>query len=161
MATAAGRVAPTRSGERVEFSLNLKFDQRALDAYLADVENRASPRYHHYLSPAAYGRRFGIRQSELRRVAGAVRRAGLRPTAVPPQRTALHVAGTAVRTNAFLRTTLTDYRDAAGHRYHRPRPAPRIPRQLRGPVVGVSGLDTSPSLHPAPRAGGPVTLARR
>jgi kumamolisin len=157
----AGRLGPTRAGERVAFSLTLKIDEAALDAYLADVENPDSPRYHHYLSPGQYGARFGISRAQLARVEAAVRRGGLRTTGVPPQRTTLHVAGTAGRTNGFLHTTLVDYRDAEGRRYHRPEPVPTVPRALRGFVVGVSGLDTAPSVHPAPGAGAAVTLAPR
>src|SRR5579859_6028421 len=53
---------------------------RALDRFVAGQYTPGSSSYHHFLTPAEFGRRFGAPVTEVRRAAVALRRLGLRVT---------------------------------------------------------------------------------
>ena len=59
--------------------------ERALQQLLSDQQDRNSPRYHHWLTPAQYGSRFGVyRVPPMRPCADWLRTTGLTVGALPP-----------------------------------------------------------------------------
>jgi Pro-kumamolisin, activation domain len=124
-------------------------DPAGLDAFVAGVTTPGSPSYHHYLTPAEFGTRFGADAATVARVADELRATGLRPgppdadmLSIPVEATAAE-AGTAFGTR-FARTRLADGR--VGHRHTT---AATIPAG----AAGIAGLDN----WPRSRHGGATT----
>ena len=111
---------------------------RALTRRAADPA--ASP-----LGAAQIGHRYGPSAATLRRVRKRVRAAGLRPGAVPPQRTTMRVSGAARAIERAFGTRLVHLRPGI----HRPLQEPSVPHPLARDVLAVTGLDTRPLARPA------------
>jgi subtilase family serine protease len=135
----------TPSSERVSFTLLLRLPgESRLGPALSALENPHSARFRHFISPRAFGARFGLPAPALGRAVAGLRASGLRIVTSYPQRTALVVSGRAGAVSALLGVRLESYVDAAGHRFHAPVGAPSIPGFLRASVTGVTGLDSRP-----------------
>ena len=137
-----------RADSPVRFDVNLRMREGALRAFLRDVQGPASADFHHYLSPAAFGARFGLSRSDETRVESLLSNAGLRVTASYPQRTSLAVQGVAGAVGQLFGTVLNEYRDVTGRRFHAPSPDPMIPAALRGLVSGITGLSSRAVAQP-------------
>jgi kumamolisin len=149
-ALATRTVGAMRPGRRLSFNIDLRMQRaRAVRRWLAEVQDPESPRFGHTLDAIAFGRRFGLPSSVLRDVRRSLRDAGLEVERSFPQRTTMEVRGNVDRIDDVFHTDLTRYVDATGHRYHAPAHEPKIPRRLRGAVLGVSGLSTEATLRPA------------
>jgi kumamolisin len=142
-----GLAAP---GEPVGFSLVLRRPHPAeTSRYLSSVDDPSSPLFHRYLSPAAFGARFGLSRSEIHHVGSVLASNGLRVVASFPQRTALQVHGTAGSVERLFGVRLGDYRDPRGRLVHAPLGEAHVPASLRSSVEAVAGLDDRAVLHPA------------
>ncbi len=147
---AAEALGHTDEGERIDFGLRLRLDEPRLERFLAATRDPASPRYGRFVGPRAFGARFGPSRSALRRARHVLGAAGIDVTRAYPQRTQLRVSGSVADVSAFFATSLTDFRDASGARWHAPDGPVRLPRPVRDAVTGVVGLDSRPSpLHSA------------
>ncbi len=142
-------VGPTSARTVIDFSLVLRLRQKELDAYLRAVERPASPNYHHYLSAAEFGRRFGLPPAELARVTRAIEAGGLHVTGGYPQRTSLRLRASIGAISRYFHVSFRDFVDSSGYRYHAPDHAARVPVGLRADVVGVSGLSSRRVIRPA------------
>ena len=132
-------------------------DPSALTAYIAALSDRTSPLFRHFLTPAAFGLRFGASSATLRQLSGALARLGLRVGAVPPDRVSLAARGTVAQMEAAFSVELRRFRTAGGREAFAPNGPPRVP--VPSAVQGVLGLDTLAVYHPllagsAVRAGG-------
>jgi kumamolisin len=140
---------PTDPRTPVDFSLVLRPRRpAALNRFLHDLDDPRAPGYRHFLSPAAFGARFGPSAPALAAVRAGLARVGLRAGPTHPQRTSLPVHGSAGAVERLLGTGLQDFVDARGARVHAPARAPRVPGALAATVSAVSGLDQ----RRAPRA---------
>ncbi len=74
-----------------------------LDALLKALQDPASPQYHHWLSPAQFGLRFGPDSATVNRVGAALRARGF---AVENHTRSLHVTGVAAQVEGALGTKL-------------------------------------------------------
>lgn len=137
----AGRLGLTPANTPVSFSLVLHLRQSELHRFLARLYDPRSASYHHFVGARAFGRRFGVSDSQLTRLRSALRRAGIRITDQYPQRTALDAIAPAGIVDRYFGLQLVDYRSSSGRRYHAPLSAAVIPRALRATVSGVAGLD--------------------
>jgi kumamolisin len=143
-------LGPTRVARTIDFSLVLRLPGRARLAHdLAASSDPRSPAYRHYISPAAFGRRYGVSLAALARAERRLRAAGIAVTARYPQRTALEVRARVDAVQRLFSVMLEDYRDARGRRFHAPLGAPTVPRSLSAVVSRVSGLNTRPVRAPA------------
>jgi kumamolisin len=122
--------------------------ESALQAFLRDLQDPSAAAYHHYLTPEAFGARFGLSRVDEGRVESLLRDAGLHVTASYPQRTSLSVQGRAVAVGALFGTVLKEYRDVSGRTFHAPSPDPSIPNALLGLVTGVTGLSNRAVAQP-------------
>ncbi len=151
-----GRTAPSK---RIGFSLVLRFKQAALDRYLEELQDPASPNYHRYLSAREIGRRFGISDAEVARVKRSLAAAGLQVNVVYAQRTSIRASGTVEKISAYFDTALGDFREPSGRVYHKPLRTPTIPAAIRRSVFGVTGLSTRSLALPAAVPQGGLTPA--
>jgi len=120
----------------------------AIDAFLAALNDPRSPDYHHYLTPAQFGARFGLDDAAIARLRSALEAAGLKVSTVEPERTMLHAQGTAAVLERLLGISMQDRQTADGTRFHAPSGEPQIPVSLGTDVSGVTGLSDRPSVHP-------------
>jgi subtilase family serine protease len=139
----------TPPGETIRFGVVLRLREHAVERYLQGLEQPGSPNYRHFLSPAAFGRRFGVPRAGVDEVQARLVKAGLRVVASYRERTLLLVTGTVANASAFLGVRFRDYRDREGRRYHAPLGTVRVARALVREVAGYSGLDTRRLLRPA------------
>jgi Pro-kumamolisin, activation domain/Subtilase family len=156
-------LGPMKPSKTIGFTLVLRFRQGALDRYLQQVQDPASPNYQRYLTARQIGERFGIGPAELARIRKSLEAAGLHVTEAYPQRTSIRASGTVARVSAFFRTTLGEFRERSGRVYHRPLRTPAVPSALRRSVVGVTGLSNRSLALPAAVPDGalaPKTVAK-
>ena len=156
-------LGPMKPSKKIGFTLVLRFRQEALDRYLEEMQDPASPNYQRYLTARQIGKRFGISSAELARIRDRLEAAGLHITEAYPQRTSIRASGTVARVSAFFRTTLGEFKEPSGRVYHRPLRTPIVPSALRRSVVGVTGLSTRSLALPAAIPGGalaPKTVAK-
>ncbi|MGC8474639.1 MAG: protease pro-enzyme activation domain-containing protein, partial [Candidatus Dormibacteria bacterium] len=121
-------------------------DQAALTAFIADLSDRSSPLFRHYLTPKGFGQRFGASLATLHEVSGALSRLGLRLGSVPPDRVSLAATGTVSQIEAAFSVQLRSYRTAGGREAFAPNRAPLVPDPAA--VRAVLGLDTLVAYHP-------------
>lgn len=126
----------------VAFDLVLRLRERALATYADGLFAASSPLYGHYLSPAQFGRRFGVGTAALARLSMRLRRLGLEAVRSYPQETSLRVRATAAAVRRVFGVTLRGYVDPSGERYRAASGAPVVPPALAPWVSAVSGLDT-------------------
>jgi kumamolisin len=139
-AAPAGRPLPPAAP--VEFDLVLRLRERALARYADGLFDASSALYGHYLSPAQFGRRFGVGTNALESLSERLRRLGLEAVRSYPQETALRVRATAATVRRVFGVTLLAYVDRSGERYDAPSSAPVVPHALAPWASAVSGLDT-------------------
>ena len=122
-------------------------DQAGLRRFVAQVSNPRSKRYRHYLSAAAYRRRFSpspASVAEVRRFAVAN---GLRVAGVPANRAFVELKGPSPAASRAFATTLRAVK--VGSRLaHTPTSRPSVPASLAREVTTVEGLDTTRLVTP-------------
>ncbi len=114
------------------------------DAFLASLYDPGSPRYHQFLTPSAYAKRFGVTRASIRAVRRWVAGSGLHVAYQSRARDYLILQGTARQVERLTHTTLGTYRYAGASFIANDRP-PRIPAKL--PVFSVLGLNTYQHFH--------------
>ena len=125
--------------------------QAAREQFLKDQQDPASPEYHHWLTPEAYGARFGPSPAQVDAAASWLASHGLRVDRVAPSGQAITFSGAAAQVEEAFATPILEYQ-VDGVR-HRANAAPvTVPAALAGFVGGVV------SLHDFPRE--PRHLAR-
>ena len=139
-----GQLPPS---QRITVTLAFKpQDQAALTTFIADLSDRTSPLFRHYLTPAEFGQRFGASLATIHEVSGVLSRFGLRPGSVPPDRLSLAVTGTVSQIEAAFSVQLQSYRTARGRDAFAPNRGPLVPDPAA--VQAVLGLDTLVAYRP-------------
>ena len=126
--------------------------QRALDAYTESLSEKGSPNYHHWLSAAEFGARFGLAQEDIDAVTGWLKLHGLTVGTVYPDRVTIDFSGTAAQVREAFLTEIHAY-DVKGVRHIANSSNPQIPAALAGAVTGIVSLnDFRPHPMYKPRA---------
>ena len=158
-APAEVEIGPTPGDREIAFSLVLAYPgAEKLHDYSRSVGDPTSPDFRRFLTADEIGRRFGLSDDELERVAGWALENGLAVVEQTPQRIAISVAAPAKLVESLFGVTLRDYADAAGRIFHAPRGQAEPPADLEGLVASIDGLDSRPAEHRAlagPIAAGP------
>lgn len=133
-----GRVSATRH-LKLAIALPLR-NQAELTALLRDLQNPASPLYHHYLTPAEFAARFGPTPQDYTAVAAFARAHYLAVTGQYPNRLLLDVEGSVGDIQNALHVTMRVYRHPTEARtFYAPDSEPSL--DLSVPVAHISGLD--------------------
>jgi hypothetical protein len=120
--------------------------QQALDQFLEDVQNPSSPDYHHWLTPAQYGARFGPSDSDLQSVEAWLQAEGFQIDKVPPARNFLQFSGNIEQVQTAFHTAIHAFAlDGASHFANVT--DPEIPAALAPVVAGITPLN---DFHPRP-----------
>ena len=105
-------VGTPAASQQVEFDIILPLQNvSALDTLLAAQQNPASPQYHRWLTPAAFGTQFGPSPKTVNQVMNDLKSFGLQVT---KQSRSLHITGTAAQVNNAFNTNLAVAVNPAG-----------------------------------------------
>jgi pseudomonalisin len=150
---AVGRTDPRLPMARIVVALPLRPGARArLETLLAEQQDPASPRYHHWLTPAEFGAEFGLRDADLLRLTGWLRAQGFAVGEAAAGRGWIEISGTAGQVERAFATEMHDYR-VAGELHHANSLPPSVPRDLSDLVKGIVSLHDFPLTSPLGRRG--------
>lgn len=108
---------------------------------LADQQNPASPEYHHWLTPAEVGERFGLSAQDIDTLSAWLQSEGLHVNWVAPSRTFIGFGGTAANLGRAFQTELHDY-NVNGVKRMSVASDPLIPQALTPAIKAIRGLFT-------------------
>lgn len=141
---------PLPASQPMEVTLRLKATEAqtaALNTILAEQINPAAANYHHWLTPAEFGQRFGAPDDQIAAITTWAEAQGLSVNSVSPARTRLVLTGTAGQIDAAFATELHRL-SVSGQDHFAAVTAPSLPAALAGMVSSVSGLDDLPKPQP-------------
>src|SRR6266849_5264858 len=140
-------VARLKAVERLPGSTNLHLaiglplrNKEALDRFLQEICDPASPRYHQYLTCPQFTEAFGPTEQEYQAVIAFAGAQGLQVTGTHPNRLVLDVSGSVADIEKAFHIVLRVYRHPAEPRdFHEPDVEPSVPAEI--PILDISGLD--------------------
>jgi len=122
--------------------------QNDLNNLLAQQQDRSSPNFHKWLTPAQFGSRFGMTQGDINRVVGWLESQGFTVTSVANSRNQISFDGTVSQIESVFGTEIHDYMiDGEIHFANATNPA--VPLALAGSVLAMGNLH---NFRPKPRA---------
>ena len=122
-------------------------DRAALDAFVADVRNPASPNYRHYLTPAQFTAKFGPTQSDYNTVVAYLVKHGMTVTGGSLDGMDIQVAGAVTAVEAAFNVRMLSYKHPTENRaFYSPDREPTT--SLAISLWHVSGLDNYSIPHP-------------
>src|SRR5579863_5699733 len=122
--------------------------QNDLNILLAQQQDRSSPNFHKWLTPAQFGSRFGMTQSDINRVVGWLESQGFIVTSVANSRNQISFDGTVSQIESVFGTEIHDYL-VDGEIHFANATNPSIPAALAASVLSVGHLH---NFSPKPRA---------
>ena len=117
-----------------------------LTKLIADQQDPRSPQYHHWLTPAEFGKRFGASDATLAALSGWLTSQGLKVGAVPAGRDYLPFTGSKAQVEAALHTQIHAF-NLKGVRHYSNVTDPSIPASFKGVIAVIGGLN---DFHPTP-----------
>ena len=150
--------APRADRHRVVVGLALR-QRDALEAFLADVQDPGSPRYHHFLTQDEFNALYAPQPAEEEAVVAHLVRSGLTVTERAPNRLLVGAVGSVeALEHAFgVEIHALDYR---GRRHYAAMGEPSLPADLAASVLGVVGLDDLVARRPHFATATPVAAPR-
>ena len=130
--------------------------EHALERYVEAVYNPHSVHFHEFLSPGAFGQRFGAPAEEISGVARTLQRLGLHVETPAPNRLFVEATGAAALLESVFGTALHNFK-LAGRSFFANTRNIRLPSGLAGAVTGVIGLDDIDRPTPKVHAGEPAS----
>jgi subtilase family serine protease len=125
--------------------------QAELDALVAEQQNPASALYHHWLTPAEYGARFGASDGDLAQVTAWLAAQGFTVEEIPEGRQSIVFSGTAAQVAQAFHTEIHRY-NVEGVEHTANAQEPEIPAALAdvvGGVVSLNDFHSQPAMHAA------------
>src|SRR5580765_2739773 len=156
-ATDLGR-APASDRHRVVVALELR-NRAALDAFLADVQDPASPRYGQFIGQDEFNALYAPLPEQEEAVVDHLRGGGLRVTGRYANRLVVGAVGSVA---ALERTFGVEIHRVQldGRRHYAAMSEPTVPAAIASSVVGVIGLDDLAERRPHVRQVGPAVAPR-
>jgi len=127
--------------------------QADLTQLLSDQQNPASPQYHKWLTPEAFGQRFGLSEGDLAKVAGWLKSEGFAIEHQARGRNWIAFSGAAAQTARAFHTSIHRY-VADGKTSFANATEPSVPEALADVAGGFLGLNNFP-MQPAVRLAQP------
>jgi subtilase family serine protease len=138
--------APATERHRVVVSLDVR-DREGLEAFLADVQDPASPRYGQFLTQAEFAALYAPTEAQEQAVVDHLRSAGLRVTERFPNRLLVGATGSVAALERAFGVEIHSV-ERAGKRHYAALDEPSLPADMASYVVGVIGLDDLSERHP-------------
>jgi hypothetical protein len=110
-----------------------------LQSLLARQQDKSSPNFHAWLSPAQFGERFGASQADLQKLAGWLDSHGFRVNRVAQGGMIIEFSGTAGQVKNAFHTTIHTYA-VNGEKHYANASDPQIPAALAPVVAGINTL---------------------
>ncbi len=115
--------------------------QEVFEQFLQQLQDSASPNYHHWLTPTQLGKRFGSSTHDIYVVSAWLRSEGFRVDSVSNSRVLIDFSGTASSVGAAFSTEMRYYL-VAGEQRVATAHDPQIPAALESVIESVRGLYT-------------------
>ena len=142
-----GEVAPTKT---VSGAVVLRpRDENALTRFIAQVTDKRSPLFHHYLTPSGFAAKFGSTSATIAAVKSQLETSGLTVTNVARDSLIVDFRAPASHVETAFRTGLERYQLANGSFRHARTGPVRVPATIAKYVTSVVGLDTTVKLRPS------------
>jgi hypothetical protein len=125
--------------------------EAAFAQFLADQQNPASANYHHWLTPAEVGERFGLSAQDIDTLSSWLQSQGLHVSWVAPSRTFIGFGGAAANLGRAFQTEL-HYYNVNGVKRMSVASDPMVPQALTPAIKAIRGLYTieeQPTYHAA------------
>ena len=126
--------------------------EQAFDKLLADQQTPGSPDFHHWLTPAEVGERFGPSDQDIATVTGWLQSQGLHVNSISPSKVFIGFGGTAANVGHAFQTEMRYY-NVNGVQHMSVSSAPMIPQALAPVIQSIRGLYTveeKPLHHASP-----------
>jgi len=152
-----GPADPSIAARHVTLLLARSADrQAALDQYLSDVQNKQSPQFHQWLTPADYGARFGASADDVQTLTAWLQSQGLTIEKISPAANMIFFKGSVGQLQAAFSTSIHSV-SFQGEKHLAAMSEPQLPRALTPAIKGLIGLD---NFHPRPnvQSGPPATF---
>jgi subtilase family serine protease len=147
-ANASTAIASNQSFEQITIVLaRPEAQEKAFEAFLVSQQTPGSPNYHHWLTPAEVGERFGPAASDVEAVKSWLESQGLHVNSVAPSRTMINFGGTATDLGRAFGTEMRRYTIKGETRYSISSD-PTVPAALAGAIQAVHGLS---EIHEQPQ----------
>jgi hypothetical protein len=114
--------------------------QAALDAYLAELQDKSSPNYHRWLTPEQFGKLYGPADSDVAAIEAWLGSHGLKVDEVSAGRTDIAFSGTVTQVEQTLHTSIHSF-DVNGEKFFSNTTNPKIPAAFSAVVRGIARLD--------------------
>src|SRR5579863_5084881 len=135
-----GNVAPGLPMQRMVLVLRPDASQdAALETLIEAQHDPGSSYYHHWLTPAQFGARFGVSQGDLDQVMNWLHAAGMEVEDIPSSHRTLVFSGTAAQVESAFHTSIQKYLVKGALHYANARD-PEVPQALAQVVSGVVAL---------------------
>jgi hypothetical protein len=115
--------------------------EAALNNYLAQLQDKSSPNYHKWLTPAQFGALYGPADSDIAAIVAWLQSHGLKLEAVSAGRTNISFSGTVSQVEEAFHTPIHSF-TANGQQFFSNTANPQIPSALATVVKGVAHLST-------------------
>jgi subtilase family serine protease len=119
-------------------------DKAKLEQLLADQQNPSSNRYHKWLTPAEFNRRFGPSPAQTDAVVQWLRNQGLKVTSVNQLGRTIDATGSVAQAESAFATTIVTSGPSFGNQTD-----PAIPAEFEGLIAEIQGLDNMHAVMPA------------
>ncbi|HEY1898006.1 MAG TPA: protease pro-enzyme activation domain-containing protein [Terracidiphilus sp.] len=143
-----GAASPSTQLSHVRLMLSRSSAQEAaLNKYLAELQDKSSPNYHKWLTPAQFGKLYGPADSDIAAIVRWLQSQGLRVDGVSSGRTNIAFSGSVAQIERAFHTSIHSYQ-VLGEQFFSNNSNPKIPAALAGVVSGVARLNT---IRPRPQ----------
>ena len=127
--------------------------EQALDKLLAEQQDKSSPNYHAWLTPAEYGQRFGLAPEDITAITNWLEDHGFTVNSVFANAVMIDFSGTAGQVRAAFHTAIHRL-EVKGEQHFANATDPQVPAALAPAIVGIVSLhDFKPHPMNKPRAG--------
>jgi subtilase family serine protease len=158
------RAAATAANDRGRVSDSLPMDhmqlllkrspasEQAVEKFVADLHDPASPDYHQWLTAEQFGERFGVAESEIRAVTNWLQSQGFIVNSVYPSKVMIDFSGTAGQVRQAFKTEIHNL-EVKGEKHIANMSDPEVPAALASSIKGIVSLHNfmpHPMLKPRP-----------
>lgn len=116
-----------------------KTQQQALEQYLSSLQEKSSPNYHKWLTPAQYGAAYGIADSDLQTVKAWLQSRGFQIDNISQARNVIQFSGTMDQVQTAFHTSIHKF-VVNGESHYANTTDPQIPAALAPVIAGIGPL---------------------
>jgi subtilase family serine protease len=142
-------VAPKPSSDVIPMVISLEPpDEAAISREVSELYDPGSANFHQWLTPQAFGQRFGRSQDEIQQTADWIRSHGLEISQIWPNNLSIMFRGTVDAVQQAFGVTISQYRDETdGRTFYSNDQPPVLPEGLRAITSDLLGLNNAYVYH--------------